>query len=382
MKRSLKSKNRKKRILVDIYYLHVAQTGIRTYTEALIESVQSAVDPQFEYIISPSYASIKSSTFFKGKTPKWKNLLYQLLYFLRKAVVLPILTHWHRCDLVFSPDILSPLWARGVKISVIHDAAFWENPDHYNPRWRRYFLSLLDLSLRRNAQVVTITEYSKKQLQKHLNIPRLPVHVVYPATNLVAKSTFKSERPLQSPYFLHVGVMEKRKNLVTLVRAYEHFLKETGKTDVKLVLVGQRGPRKELDDYDNVIHEIDRLRLRDQVILPGFVSREVLESYYQHAFVYIFPSLNEGFGMPILEAFSYKIPVIISNQGALREVGGEAVLYPKDNSAKAFAKEMEKLVKGKEVRNSLVERGEKRLKSFSGTQFLDKLEKVFSAETW
>ncbi|UCS94379.1 glycosyltransferase family 4 protein [Echinicola marina] len=377
MKRSLKSKDRKKRILVDIYYLHVAQTGIRTYTEALIESVQSAVDPQFEYIISPSYASIKSSTFFKGKTPKWKNLLYQLLYFLRKAVVLPILTHWHRSDLVFSPDILSPLWSRGVKVSVIHDAAFWENPDHYNSYWRRYFLALLDFSLHRNAQAVTITEYSKKQLQKYLGIPRLPVHVVYPATNVVAKPTLTSERPLSSPYFLHVGVMEKRKNLVTLVRAYGHFLKETDKTDIKLVLVGQRGPRKELDDYDNVIQEVDQLGLGDQVVFPGFVSREVLESYYQHAFVYIFPSLNEGFGMPVLEAFSYQLPVIISQQGALMEVGGDAVIYPKDHTMEAFAEVMGRVVEDVPLRKSLIEKGNKRLIRFGGQRFLDDLEECF-----
>lgn len=100
----------KKRILIDIYYLHVAQTGIRTYTESLIEATErSGKDGPFDYIISPKYSSLKSSTFFKGKTPKWKNLLFQLLYFLRKAVVLPILTYWHRSDMVFSPDILSPL---------------------------------------------------------------------------------------------------------------------------------------------------------------------------------------------------------------------------------------------------------------------------------
>lgn len=281
----------KKRILIDIYYLHVAQTGIRTYTESLIEATErSGKDGPFDYIISPKYSSLKSSTFFKGKTPKWKNLLFQLLYFLRKAVVLPILTYWHRSDMVFSPDILSPLWARGVKVSVLHDAFFWENPDHYNPHWRKYFLGLLSFSLRTNAEVVTITEYSKKQLQHYFDLPKLPIHVVYPATNVAAKPESNVPSPLASPYFLHVGVMEKRKNLVTLIQAFDHFRKAGGYPDFKLVLVGQRGPRRDLDDYENVLQEIDRLALKEQVILPGFVSREVLESYYHHASAYVFPS--------------------------------------------------------------------------------------------
>ncbi|QDH78382.1 glycosyltransferase family 4 protein [Echinicola soli] len=369
----------RKIVIIDIYYLHVAQTGIRTYTESLLEAVESLKGGgDFEYIISPEYSSLKSNTFFKGKTPKWKNLLFQLLYFLRKAVVLPILTYWHRSDLVFSPDILSPLWAKGMKVSVLHDAFFWENPDHYNPRWRKYFLALLKVSLRKNAQVVTITQHSKKQLQKYLNISGLPIHVVYPATNVVAKPATPSKSLLSAPYFLHVGVMEKRKNLVTLIKAFDHFLKTSSHDEYKLVLVGQRGPRKELDDYDNVSQEVDRLGLRDQVVLPGFVSRGALESYYQHAFVYIFPSLNEGFGMPVLEAFSYKLPVIVSRQGALMEVGGDAVSCPVDNSPKAFSKEMQRVVEDPKLRKTLIEKGNKRLTCFSGKQFLVDLEACFS----
>ncbi|WP_215226565.1 glycosyltransferase family 4 protein [Echinicola shivajiensis] len=372
---------RNKRVLVDIYYLYVAQTGIKTYTASLVESIQAKHTTDFEYIISPSYTKVKSSQFYRGKTPKWKNLLFQGLYLLRKAIILPLLTYWYRSDIVFSPDIVSPLWSRGKKLSVIHDAFFWENPSHYNPHWLKYYLWLLKTSLRRNAQVVTITDYSKKQIQKYLKMPQLSVHVVYPASNIIAKEQLEDHSIISSPYFLHVGVMEKRKNLVTLIRAFSKFLFEEDNKEFQLVLVGQRGPRKELDDYDNIIREIERLGLEEKVILPGFVSKSELDNYYRHAFAYVFPSLSEGFGMPILEAFSYMIPVIISNQGALREVGGDAVLYPEDDSATAFAQEMGKLVKDNKVRKSLVERAEKRLKNFSGSRFLAKLEKVFSTMT-
>ncbi|AWW30604.1 glycosyltransferase family 1 protein [Echinicola strongylocentroti] len=370
----------KKKILVDIFYLHVAQTGIRTYTESLIEAIEgNGKTGKYDYIVSPSFASIKSSTFFKGKTPKWKNLLFQFLYFFRKIVSLPLLSYWYRSDLVFSPDILSPLWARGTKISVLHDAFFWENPSHYNSVWRRFFLKMLDFSLRKNAHVVTITEHSKKQIQHYLGLPDRSIHVVYPATNIAAKPKAPTSHSLlDSRYFLHVGVMEKRKNLVTLIRAYSYFLKASEEDDFKLVLVGQRGPRKDLDDYDNVLSQIAELGLQEKVVLPGFVSREVLERYYQHAFAYIFPSLNEGFGMPVLEAFSYQLPVIISRQGALMEVGGDAVSCPVDNSPKAFSEEMQRVVEDPTLRKTLIQKGNQRLTRFSGKRFLVDLEACFS----
>ena len=370
--------HRKRKVLIDIYYLYVAQTGIRTYTESLVEEIGKNNSTDFEYIVSPDYRKIKSSTFFKGKTPKWKNLLFQLLYFWRKAVTLPLLTLRHKSDIVFSPDILSPLWAKGWKVSVIHDAFFWENPSHYNSLWLKYYLGLLKLSLKRKGQVVTITHYSKQQIKKYLRIPYLPIHVVYPASNIVAKERSADQPIISFPYFLHVGVMEKRKNLVTLVHAFKLFLKNTGIEDFKLVLVGQQGPREDLDDYDNILEAIENLGLKDKVILPGFVSKGELENYYVHAKAYIFPSLSEGFGMPVLEAFSYKIPVIISNQGALREVGGDAVLCARDSSAEAFADEMIHITQDQHLREDLVKRGNKRLADFGGQRFLKSLEECFA----
>lgn len=371
----------KTRVLIDIFYLYVAQTGIRTYTESLVEAINNSSSEEFEYMISPDYGKIKSSTFFKGKTPKWKNLLFQGLYLLRKALVLPLLSYRYKSDIVFSPDILSPLWARGQKVSVIHDAFFWENSSHYNPLWLRYYLGMLRLSLSRNGQVVTITHYSKQQIQRYLDMPHLAIHVVYPASNIVAKGPPKEEAIISSPYFLHVGVMEKRKNLVTLVRAFARFVAEDGFKDYKLVLVGQRGPRKELDDYDHIIKEINVLDIQEKVILPGFVSKSELDNYYSHAKVYLFPSLSEGFGMPILEAFSYGIPVITSRQGALMEVGGNAVICPLDNSPAAFTEEMKRVVENRELREGLVKKGSHRLAGFGGKQFLQSLESCFSKMT-
>src|SRR5690554_6177827 len=96
----------KKKILVDLFYLHVAQTGIKTYIECLCDEVERHESADFEFILRPSRKAIRNSTFFKGKTVFWKNLLYQLIYFFRKLAVIPWLSLRHRADIVFSPDIL------------------------------------------------------------------------------------------------------------------------------------------------------------------------------------------------------------------------------------------------------------------------------------
>lgn len=358
------------KVLVDIYYLHVAQTGIKTYIECLCEEIEKGDRDEFEFIISPSRESIADSTFFKGNTSFWKNLLYQAVYFFRKLVVLPLLSIRHQTDIVLSPDILSPVWARGKKISVIHDAFFWENPEHYNPIWLKVYLTVLKWGLRGNAYVITISEYSKKQIQKHLQMPALPVHVVYPSSNIKSMAIEHLETsPLNSPYFLHVGVMEIRKNLPVLIEAFAQLVEEEGLGDYKLVLVGQRGPRKTLDDYDNILSLIKQLQLEGKVILPGYVSRQELESYYLHAVAYVFPSFNEGFGMPILESFSYGLPVIVANQDTLKEVGGDAVLVVSENTPDGFERALLQIAKNDGLRKQLKERGKQRLQRFSSDNF-------------
>lgn len=367
----------RRKILVDIFYLHVAQTGIKTYIECLCEEIEKSNSAEFEFIVSPSRRSIKSSTFFKGKTAFWKNLLYQLIYFYRKLVVVPWLSIYHGASIVFSPDILSPLCARGTKVSVIHDAFFWENPSHYNRMWLKVFLGFLKASLKSDAHVITVSAHSKIQLQKHLQLPGVPVHVVYPSSTIRPKVRRESVNPLGSPYFLHVGVMEKRKNLLTLIHAFSDLIKHRAFQSLKLVLVGQRGPRKTLDDYENILRLIEDLDLRGKVILPGFVDSKELENYYRNALAYVFPSLNEGFGMPILEAFSYGLPVIISNQGTLAEVGGDAVLKVEENTAKGFEAALRTVASDELLRKTMAEKGQARLRQFSPTDFFLSLQDCF-----
>tara|TARA_R110002049_G_scaffold230_19_gene1452 strand:+ start:3708 stop:4841 length:1134 start_codon:yes stop_codon:yes gene_type:complete len=358
----------KKVILLDIFFQYLAQTGIKTYTENLLDQVEAYNGENYTFVIYPSREKILKNNFFKGKTARWKNWVFQLQYFSHKLIVLPVLSFWYKADLVLSPDILSPIYSRGKRVSVIHDAFFWESPEHYNALWRKIYLFLLQKSIDSGANVLTISHFAKGRISKYLRTSN-PIEVIPTGLDLKVKAkTEKLVSPLSNPYFIHVGVMEKRKNIVTLIEAFSIFLKKV-KKDYSLVLVGQRGPREALDDYGAILEEVKKHQLEGEVVFTGYLDEDALTSYYNSAEAYVFPSTNEGFGLPVLEAFSYGLPVIIGPQGALQEVGGDAVLVSKSFAAEDFSEAMLRISKEEETRQQLIALGFKRLSLFTGEKF-------------
>jgi glycosyltransferase involved in cell wall biosynthesis len=371
-------KKHRPKVVVDVFYLYVAQTGIKTYIVTLCDEILKNNNSEFEYIISPNYQKVKQNQFFRGKTAKWKNLLFQLLYFFRKQVVLPILSYYHQAAIVFSPDILSPVFAKGKKVSVVHDTCFWDTPEHYQSLWLKYYLYFLEKGLQKNGEIITITHFSKTRMHQLPAFKSIPIQVVYQASGLsesLVLSDLKSTT--QAAYFLHVGVLEKRKNLGLLIQAFDKLTKMAGYESHRLVLVGQRGPRETLDDYDHLVELVNTLGLTDKVDFTGYVSQEQLASYFQHALGYVFPSTNEGFGLPVLEAFSFGLPVIISRQGALMEVAGDAALILEKNEEESLIQSMKLLVDDPDLRKKLGGKGRIRLQEFSAEKFFLSLEQAF-----
>lgn len=371
-------KKHRPKVVVDVFYLYVAQTGIKTYIVTLCDEILKKNNSDFEYIISPNYQKVKQNQFFRGKTAKWKNILFQLLYFFRKQVVLPILSYYHQAAIVFSPDILSPIFAKGKKVSVVHDTCFWDTPEHYQSLWLKYYLYFLEKGLQKNGEIITITHFSKTRLHQLPPFKSIPIQVVYQASGLsesLVLSDLKSTT--DAAYFLHVGVLEKRKNLSLLIQAFDKLTKMEGYESPRLVLVGQRGPRETLDDYDHLVELVTTLGLTNKVDFTGYVSQEQLAAYFQHALGYVFPSTNEGFGLPVLEAFSFGLPVIISRQGALMEVAGDAALILEKKEEESLIQSMKLLVDDPDLRKELGGKGRIRLQEFSAEKFFLSLEQAF-----
>lgn len=365
----MKRKNPKiLKVLLDLQYLNVASTGIKTYMMELAMAARKYPHPEIEWIFTHEPEDQAADRTFKGSKSKLQRLNYHLDYFRWKEFQLPDLVKKTMPDVLICPDFVSPAASLPCKrITVIYDAFFWQMPQNYPAWWRTYFLGLINKGLREKTEIVTITEYSKLSLQKHLN-HKHPISIIYPISKAMLESVAESyldELGVEKgKYFLHVGTFDVRKNLRVLVRAFHEFLLQT-QADFKLVLAGGKGQSAQMNEWPLVLELIEELGISDQVVLPGYVTDAQVKTLYEGAFSYCFPSENEGFGIPVVEAMSLGIPVIHSDQPALVEVSGGAGISFKTGDSQDLAEKMILLYQDQALRKQLIQYGNERARAFT-----------------
>ncbi len=164
------------------------------------------------------------------------------------------------------------------------------------------------------------------------------------------------------PYILHVGVLEKRKNLAFLIRVVYEIRKTH---DVKLLLVGRPNPKIFNNSEKEILDTITALNMEEHVVFTGYVPDEDLPALYKSALVYAFPSIYEGFGIPILEAFHFQLPVAVANNSCLQEIGGDAVSSFDPFYLEDAKKVLLSLVHSPEIREKQISLGNELSRSFS-----------------
>ncbi|WP_339695219.1 glycosyltransferase family 1 protein [uncultured Roseivirga sp.] len=300
-----------------------------------------------------------------------------------KQITIPFKAFIIKADIVFFPDYYPTFWRmKSHKVVMFHDTFFWDTPEHYGRIWLPYFKWITLQGVKRGASVMTITNSAKLKIQGILPF-EVKVSVISHPHREMKKIVSETDEILRSlslvnkEYFLHVGVFEKRKSLQVLVKAFDSFLKETKDRNFKLVLVGNPAANKRFNDFPEVVNLIKKLGIKKSVILPGYLSDSDIAKLYKCAQAYIFPSNNEGFGIPILEAFEMGCPVITSSQEALVEVLGGAGLSFEMGNHNELSELMLKLHYNSELRQTLIERGSVRLLDFNRNEYLNKMEAYF-----
>lgn len=368
----------KKKILVDVIALLYAQTGIRTYTLNLADTVLGIPEPNLEFQFVPKLSSIERLDFFKGKLTLWKKPIFHLFIFGWKQIILPLLVRVKHADILFCPDFVAPALLRKTKkIVVIHDAFTWKYPLNYGKVWRKYFHTMLLLGLKGRSLVLTVSNYAKNDVMKF--IPKsTKLEVLYQYVQKVQIDTSVQELPPgleKNKYILHVGFFDRRKNIPTLVQGFQKFLYQVGK-DYKLVLVGGPGTNDKMDDKLNVEQLIDQLGISDKVQIHGHINTQLLTKLYADSFFCVFPSSDEGFGIPVLEAFRHQKPILVSDSGALKEIGGNAVIEFKTHDSDDLCNKMIELEASKELQKEMIQKGDLRLKEFSKEKFCNNLVEI------
>lgn len=361
------------KVLLDLQYLNVATTGIKTYMMELAKASTIYPHSEIEWVFSHDPDKQAADSTYRFPKSKIQRLNYHLDYFRWKEFQLPDLVKKHQPDVLICADFVSPAASLPCKrMTVIHDAFFWEMPENYPKWWRKYFLNLVNKGLREPTEIITTTEFSKRALQNHLK-SKHPVSVIYQSQKSLGDSLdsgFLTSHGLdQSKYFLHIGTFDKRKNLPVLVKAFANLLEKT-QSDCKLVLAGGAGQSIQMNDRPVVEKLVAELGLQGQVILPGFVTDAQVKALYSSAFGYVFPSENEGFGIPVLEAMAEGVPVIHSDQAALVEVAGGAGLVSKAGDVADLSEKMILLSEDQDLCETLRKKGLERSKEFGPEKFI------------
>ncbi|MEJ2627861.1 MAG: glycosyltransferase family 1 protein, partial [bacterium] len=221
----------------------------------------------------------------------------------------------------------------------------------------------LQSAAKRAHKIITVSNHSKKDLITFCNIPENKIRVIYHGYKrfLVEENEHHISKDLniQKPYILFVGERRPHKNMENLILAFSKLIKQNH-NDIQLVIVG-----KKYADYSKPEKMISSLRLNKKVILTDAISDTGLAYLYKNTEMFVLPSFYEGFGMPILEAMSFGVPVLGSNTTSIPEVIGEAGILFNPHDPNEIAKNMEKVLKNRKIRNTLIEKGKKRVKEFS-----------------
>ncbi|MBG6236622.1 glycosyltransferase involved in cell wall biosynthesis [Pedobacter sp. CAN_A7] len=368
---------------VDIRDLQLAKTGTKTYLEEVCKAFREMNDPMVEF------------HFLDTPIPVWgtdSNLLKyveHLRYQLWKQVFLPLKAWAKGCDILFCTDNFVPLIHLGYKtVPVFHDAFFFENPEHYGKLWLELYHSTAIPAAKRSPVIITPTEYAKKQIAKYTDIPLTQLVVVHEGPksfDLDGSGNNINSRSIAeivsgaADYLLHVGSLFKRKNIPALIEAFK-LVKDAGYPDLKLVLAGPPAPKKDSNDGQLILEAIKLHRLEKDVIFTGYLSDEELSLVYQHARLYVFPSLNEGFGIPILEAFKHRVPVLVANNTCLPEVGGDAVLQFDPFFPENIADKIKLALADEGLRKELIANGTQRLEQFSWKKTAQELVAIFKMQ--
>ena len=370
---------KKQKIGIDIRDLKIAKTGAHTYLSELCKAIKnSEQDLQFEYVFLDTRLPVYTGSSKIGKL--WE----QVNYIFWKQITLPIKAWLTGCSLVFCTDYFVPYMHLGFNtVSVFHDAFIWEYPSHYNKYWLGLFKTFGVSAAKKASAVVTVTSYAKDQIAKYSGIDAANIVSIHigPKSS-IAENEFSAgidhivEPLLQKKYILHVGTIEKRKNLTTLLKAFELLL-QNNPQDLYLIIVGQKSNKPTLKD-DAVFEMVAASSLlKERVVFTGYLSDSQTAQLYKHAALYVFPSVNEGFGIPILEAFAHKVPVLVSNNSCLPEVAGNAAIGFDPYNPDALSTLIAQTLNDTALLQSLQEKGTERLTHFTWGKTLNALESVF-----
>ena len=339
------------------------QTGVGYYTEHLLHHL--VVEAPEDHFTVVSNDKLTTSLSLPDRVRVFERYRFPVRHVWMQLVA-PLLLAQLRIQVAHFTNGFIPLIQRIPTVVTIHDMTLRQFP-HLHPPRRRLTRALVEVAARKADAVVTVSESARQDILRITGIPADKVHVIaeaaapafLPIDDHNKLSTVRKRYGLPERFVLFVGTIEPRKNLPRLIQAYGK-LRAAGGLPHKLVCVGPYGW-----GYQAVRRMVEDLGLQDDVLLTGYVPFQDLAAIYNLSEIFVFPSLYEGFGLPVLEAMACGIPVITAANSSLTEVAGECAELVDPGKIDSIAEALHRLAAQPERRKELSALGLSRIGRFS-----------------
>lgn len=309
-------------------------------------------------------------------------------YVFWEQIMLPIYAQKHSVEVLHCTSNTSPIFLSMPLILTLHDVIFMEKTtgkntsSNYQKFGNLYRKWLVPKVVRKCKSIVTISEVEKNNISKSLDLSNDEITVVHngvsgrfgikPSIETIYK--VRKQLSLDSDFFLFLGNVEPRKNVNNTVKAFVAFAEINA--EVKLVITGIK-PSFVAD----ILYEIGKISYLNRFVFAGFVAENVLLTLYAEAKVFLYPSLREGFGLPILEAMTFGTPVVTSNISAMPEVAGDAAFLVNPFSIKEITNAMTIAYKNDALRNEKIALGYLRPNMFTWQKTAEKMLNIYKGRS-
>ncbi|WP_018248101.1 glycosyltransferase family 4 protein [Orenia marismortui] len=285
-----------------------------------------------------------------------------------------------KADIFHFFNYIIPPKIRGKVIVTIYDMVYKLFPETMTKKNYRWLEKGLQRSINRADKIITISKSAKKDIMKYLAIDEEKIEIIYPGIDYELYSSelkvgkakeLREKYNIPKNFILYLGTLEPRKNIGRIIDAYAKY-QQQAKGDISLVLAGKKGWM-----YQEIFDKVKEYSLEDKVVFTGYVNEIDKPAIYKMSKLFIFPSLYEGFGMPVLEAMASATPVITSNISSLPEVVGEAALLVDPYDINDISNVIKQILEDKKLQLRMTEQGLKQSAKFSWQKSAEKLLTVY-----
>ncbi len=347
------------------------RAGVSQYTEQMVRHFVSdhLLDPNdsITLFVGPGslarmWSSERNAIHYRASHLPTSRPLYRILW---EQFIAPVLSVRTGLDVLFCPVNVVPIAATVPSVVTVHDLAFLAYPEAYHPAKRRYLTVMTRLSVHRARRIIAVSAHTRDDLVHQFGVRPERIAVIpnaaderfKPSDDPIGVAQFRAAHNLPDRFILFVGTLEPRKNLRRLIEAFSLIADDS---DIKLVIVGASGWLT--SDLAPLVHARN---LGERIIFTGYVSDDDLPCWYQAATLFCYPSLYEGFGLPVLEAMACGTPVVTSRTSSIPEVTGEAAVLVDPTDVSALARALKSVLANEVRRNEMSAAGIARSHAYS-----------------